>query len=220
MIQYSNDILNLFGSPELSDLSVCGAKELDPLPNFLSAAMWNHIVGTKYRDPSILHLDLAFLRRVQAAFEAYQAGRSKLLKYVEGLQSRQHLLLTYLSTLSHFEQCIASTWQACELFNRIEHKLLKTDLKKLTLYEPNSDTDLERINKLNNISKHFGAEQAEKTVTPIWITNEGLKSINVFLHFDELLDNLVSLKDIAHDSFVAIPSEARKRAQPPERTEK
>jgi hypothetical protein len=40
MVQYSSELLNLFGAPELSELSACGAKELPTLPDFLSDAMW------------------------------------------------------------------------------------------------------------------------------------------------------------------------------------
>jgi hypothetical protein len=45
MVQYSSDILNLFGAPELSELTVCGAKELPRLPDYLPAAIFNQIDG-------------------------------------------------------------------------------------------------------------------------------------------------------------------------------
>jgi hypothetical protein len=211
MVQYAPDILNLFGAPELSELTVCGAKDLPRLPDYLSAAIWNHIVGAEHPDIAVRHLDLAFLRRTNAAAEEYSAGRSYLLRYIEGVEAGEHRLGAYLSALTHFEQCLGSIWKAAELFNRMEHKVLGTDPTKLTLYKQGQNSDLERINSLNNIAKHFSAIQAEQTSTPIWITNVGLKCVDAALSFDELYDNLIALSEAARQTFVEIPKEAHAR---------
>jgi hypothetical protein len=208
-VQYSSELLNLFGAPELSQLNVCGAKELPALPDFLSAAIWNHLAGAAFPDPSVQHLDLAFLRRSNAAAEEYRTGRNYLLRYVEGVEAGQHRLGAYLSALTHFEQCIGAIWQAAELFNRMEHKILGVTSQRLTIYKPGEKSDLERINSLNNVAKHFSALQAEQTSTPIWITNREIKCADAALTFDELYENVVSLSDVARQTFVEIPSEAR-----------
>jgi hypothetical protein len=67
---------------------------------------------------------------------------------------------------------------------------------------------LARINRLNSVAKHFDIEEAEQTTAPIWITNVGLKSADVTVSFDELRENLVSLSEIARQTFVEIPNEA------------
>jgi hypothetical protein len=95
----------------------------------------------------------------------------------------------------------------------MEHKLLGADSKKLTLYKQGDDSELERINKLNNVAKHFSAKQAEQTSTPIWITNVGLKCADTFLSFDELHDNLMALSEAARQTFIEIPKEAFARRQ-------
>jgi hypothetical protein len=215
MVQYSSEILNLFGAPELSELTICGAKELPKLPDYLSAAIWNHIVGVVHPDTSVRHLDLAFLRRANAAAEEYRSGRSHLLRYVEGVEGGEHRLGAYLSALTHFEQCLGAIWQAAELFNRMEHKVLGTNPKKLTIYNGGENSDLERINKLNNVAKHFNAIQAEQTSTPIWITNLGIKCADAALSFDELCENVMALSEVARQTFVEIPKEAhtQKRGQ-------
>jgi len=212
MVQYSAEILDQFGAPELSKLSVCGAKELLKPPDYLSAAMFNYIVGVFHPDMSVRRLDLAFLRRMNAAYEDYGLGRENLRQYIEGVESAEHRLGKYLSALTHFEQCIGSVWQAAELFNRMEHRVLSKDTKKLTLYKQGEESDLERINTLNNVSKHFNAEQAEQSSTPVWITNEGLKCANATLSFDELRENLLALSEAARQTFVEIPREAHERA--------
>ena len=112
MVQYSSEFLNLFGAPELSELTVCDAKELPRLPDYLSAAIWNQIAGAVHPDTSVRHLDLAFLRRTTAAAEEYSRGRSYLLRYVEGVEVGKHRLQAFLTALTHFEQCLSSTWQA------------------------------------------------------------------------------------------------------------
>jgi hypothetical protein len=121
--------------------------------------------------------------------------------------------VSYLAALTHFEQCLSSLWQAAELFNRMERKVLGTDSMKLTLYKKGDNSDLERINKLNNVAKHFCAIQAEQTSTPIWITNVGLKCAEAALSFDEIYDNLMALSEAARQTFVEIPKEAHSRRQ-------
>lgn len=208
MVQYSSEMLNLFGAPELSDLTVCGAKELPKLPDYLSAAMWNHIVGVVFPDPSVRHLDLAFLRRANAAAEEYTTARSHLLRYVEGVEVGEHRLGAYLSALTHFEQCLDAIWRAAELFNKMEHEILGSRPKKLTIFREGDNSDLERINKLNNVAKHFNAAQAEQASTPIWITNLGIKDADTTLSFDDLYENVMALSEAARQTFVEIPKEA------------
>jgi hypothetical protein len=94
----------------------------------------------------------------------------------------------------------------------MEHKVQGLKPKKLTLYAPGDDSDLERINKLNNVAKHFSAEQAEQTAAPIWITNIGIESVDASLTFDELHQNVVALFEVARQTFEEIPREAVARS--------
>jgi hypothetical protein len=56
MVWYAPKILNLFGAPELSNLTSCGAKELPALPDYLSVAMLNYISGVPSSpDPAVHH---------------------------------------------------------------------------------------------------------------------------------------------------------------------
>jgi hypothetical protein len=208
MVQYSSIILNLIGGPELSELTVCGAKELPELPNYLEAAIWNQITGLAYPDSSVLHLDLAFLRQTNAAIEGYKTGRTHLLRYVEGVGVREHRLNAYLSALTHFEYCLGSVWKAAELFNHMEHKVLNKKLQRLTVFMNGDNSDLERINRLNGVAKHFSTEQAAHTSAPLWISNIGLKSAADALSFDELHENVIALSDVCRQTFLEIPNEA------------
>jgi hypothetical protein len=210
MVWYSAELLNLFGAPELSELTVCGAKELPALPDYLSVAMLNLISGVPwYPDLAVRHLDLAFLRRSHAANEEYRLGRELLLRYVEGVAGGRHLLGAYLSALTHFEQCLGAIWQAAELHDRMSKNVQGDPSTKMALYELGQGSDLERINRLNNVAKHFNVSQAEETSTPIWITNRGIKGTGgLELSFDELYDNVMALSEVARVTFVEIPHEA------------
>jgi hypothetical protein len=212
-MQYSDAILNLFGAPKLSLLTVCGANELPNVPDYLSSAIWHYIAGATHGNEVARHLELAFVRRTNAAANNYSNGRSCLLQYIEGVASQQHHLGRYLSALTHFEQCLNSVWQAAELFNRIEHSILGKEFKCGTLFKQGENSDLERINRLNNVVKHFDAKQAERSSTPIWITNTGLESADTVLSFEELHENVTALSEIARQSFVEIPREALERKQ-------
>jgi hypothetical protein len=212
VVQYSDEILDTFGAPKLSKLTVCGAKELPELPNYLSAALWNYIANLMPPDRAVLHLDLAFLRRTRNAADEYNVGRTHLLHYIEGLAVRQHRLDAYLSSLNSFEQCLGSLWQAAELFNRMEHRVLGTS-GPLSLYNQGEASDLERINLLNNIVKHFNAGQAEQISTSMWLTNTELRSVNTYLTFDELHENILALFEIARQTFIEIPKEAAARSK-------
>lgn len=211
MVQYSSEILDLFGGPELSELNTCGAKELPKQPEYISAAIWNHIVGQRFREASIHHLSLNFHKRANAADAAWTQGRNSLLRYVEGTHAAEHRLGAYISALSYFEQCVCCVQQANEIFNRMDHKLLGKTNCKLDYFIQNSNSVLKRVADLSNIVKHFNADEAEQSSAPIWITNFGLKSDIGAVTFDELYDELTALSAAARQTFVEFPKQAHAR---------
>jgi hypothetical protein len=83
----------------------------------------------------------------------------------------------------------------------MSHRVLGRENEKRTLYEKSQNSDLERINKLNNVAMHFNADQAERTSAPIWITDEGLECLDngivITLSFRELHENVTALFEVA-----------------------
>jgi hypothetical protein len=213
VVQFSDEFLDLFGAPELSELTRCGAKDLPNIPDYLSSAIWNRIHGISYSKAWMLHLDLLFLRRTSAAFEEYGTALRYLRRYVEGTEAQRHELGTYLKALTHFEHSLNSLWQACEVYEQMEKAVSNVPGSKRIIFKPRDNSDLENINKLNNTAKHFSAKQAEDTTTPVWITNSGLKSSDAFVSFDKLHENLMALSDFARELFINIPAEAISKAQ-------
>ncbi len=213
MVQSSVQLLDLFGAPELSSLTVCGAKELPQLPNYLDTAMWGWVTGTRYRDRAVQNLNINLLRRISLAATCYQAGRHSLLGYVDGLAAQQHRLADYLSALHHFEQCLAANWEAAELDDRCQRRLLGMPKGKLTIFEEHDGSVFARINRLNNLVKHFSAEDAEVTSAPVWITNTGLKCNGPAVTFDELYGLVLELSNLARLIFVDLPQRAQAKAR-------
>ena len=144
-----------------------------------------------------------------SAVNSYVAGQKHLHHYIEGLVGKQHGLRSYLSASSAFENCVGSIWKAAEVFDRMKRHVMSEPGTSLTVFTSGSNTDLERVNKINNTVKHFKPEQAEKSSAPIWITDRGLESLDASLDFEELYDNLIALRQVCRTIFVEIPTEAR-----------
>jgi hypothetical protein len=216
MVQYSEEILNLFGGPELSKLDACGASELPEIPNYLDAAMWHFITGLNNPDSAAQHLEITFLRQSIAASNAYKTAHNQLLNYIEGLKLGQHRIYSYLSAVTYFEYCIGSIWRAVELWSKFESRVLKTKFGGVNVFEPEDGTDLERINLINGALKHFSAEQAVTSSAPMWITNCGLSCAGAHVEFNEIRENISALWEICRISFAEIPSLAlaKQRAKP------
>ncbi len=215
MPQFSSEILDTYLAPALSDLTVCGAKELPAPPDYLLPAIWGHIAGVRYKKSALLHLSLTFLKRSIVATDEYRMARENLLQYVDGLSQQQHRLASFLSALSHFEQCIGAVWQAAELYDETERWLLNSGQRRPNLFKRGDGSDLERLNQLNNVIKHFAPCQAAITSAPVWITNTGLRSAGAVVSFDELLENIQALWEVNRVTFVEIPNEISSRDQAP-----
>jgi hypothetical protein len=210
MAQYSDDILDTFIAPELSQLTLMGAPPLEAPPDYLSAAILSYIAGIRYKakKAELLHLSVVFLKRSLTATNEYRAGRESLIQYVASQLKRQHEVPSYLSALSQFEQCIQSIAQCVDLFNQMNKVCGAPNLA----YECNDGSDVERICQLNNAIKHFGdLNRARGASAPVWITNTGIKSREHSVSFDELTENIRALWEINRVTFVEITNEARVR---------
>jgi hypothetical protein len=98
MVQFSADILDLFGAPQLSKLTRCGSDNLPKEPNYLDAALWNYVAGSTDPRPGILHLDLTFLRRANAAAKEYTLGREPSSDTSIGLQQARTCCASHISS--------------------------------------------------------------------------------------------------------------------------
>jgi len=213
MAQFSNDILKYIGGPGLPEIKDCEVKELPVLPTFLDEAIMNYIRGIKNPDDAVARLDLVILKHTLAAAESYTFGRTQLVRFIGKLYAGTHDLLTYLSAVRNFENCVGAIWKASEAFNRMEHKALGQKIAHLTLYTRGEGSDLERLSAVNNAAKHFDELRAARAAAHVWISEKGIECAEGLVTFDELFDNIVALSEVNRQIFVEIPKEAMQRSK-------
>jgi hypothetical protein len=183
-------VLDTFGAPRLSELTVCGAPDLEEPPNYLGSFVLNSILHLKHNEP-VGRLILMFGRRVEHAVREYRRGRELLVAYVSRLpQSNNHFLHAMRAT-THFEEWIGAAYQAGALLMRVVGLTAPPDQL------PAEDDRLKRLKLIWNRSKHFDDDLAKKRAgdisAPVWLTNDKIYCINTSLGFDELHSFLVDM---------------------------
>jgi hypothetical protein len=165
----------------LSELKDCGAPLLEESPNYLASFVLNRTFTNPLPDPQGGTLFL-FGRRILHAANEYKLGRDLLLAYVQKLSyTNTHFLQATIAT-THFEQCVASSFQASSLFGTLV----------ALAGQPKIDDDLtKRLKLIWNRSKHFDEDILKRRVAvdftaPVWITNTGISSTKATVSFEEL----------------------------------
>ncbi len=118
MPRFTKFVLDRFGTPDLSELTECGAPEMENPKNYLSAFVLNSLIVATYPE-QMRRLTLMFGRRVEDAARQYILGRGKLLSYLERLpQSNEHFLGALRAT-TYFEHCVGAASHAEALFGSL-----------------------------------------------------------------------------------------------------
>ena len=189
-VRPSDYTLDIFIAPELSKLTECNAPDLSDLTDqWLDNFILNNI-QLNLPDKEKAYL-LIFFRRVEAAFYEYNKARNALTEYIT---TDRNIISPYFQALNHFETLFAQLYQA--------YLLLKS-ATELKLFKKNDNSELDRVNKIYNTSKHM-YERIEKGKLPekgtcaIWITNNGIESTDAAITFVELKDILIELSKLAN----------------------
>ncbi len=179
--------LDKFVAHRLSELTECGAKQVEDAPNWIGAFVLNSIfvapVDTKKRA-----YITNFLRRADGAISSYQTARVNLIEY---LQTPGTAVSRYFRALLNFENCVEQLYQGM--------KLLST-ASKIPFFENADGSKEERLNIIFNTSKHMD-ERIEKGKMPpeatsaIWITNLGIECEQAKLSFGEIEELLAWVRD-------------------------
>lgn len=193
--QFSPYVLDNYAAPELSKLTECGAPELpeprSELGAFILKSLFIRTISDELRRALFL-----FGRRTFHAVQEYRIGRELLLAYVNKLPQTNSHFLQALEATTHFEQCLASAYQAATLGHATE---------KLAGASPFKDVLMQRVYKLWNRSKHFDEDltnprnpgwAAPEIIAPIWLTNYGVSSANGSLTFQELHSFVTELRTV------------------------
>jgi hypothetical protein len=183
--QLTNYSLDHFVAHRLSELTECGAPELQQNPLRLNDFILNSIFRVKIEQTLRAYL-FNFLRRADAAGIAYGTARTALIEYIN---TPRATISPYFTALAQFEVCISQVYQGHELF---------ATATKQQVFKKGANSPEERLNVLYNDSKHmnkmiFGGLLPEPATTGIWITNGGLESSRTRVSFVELHAVLVEM---------------------------
>lgn len=193
----TEDALDKFVAPKLSELTKCAAKSLPETGELLSAVILNDFVHRRVGTGESHTMVFNLVRRLDQATFEYEQGRADLRAKVQQLPFNQIGL--YFRALAHFEQCLASLYQFAMFWGAIRpnHKM----------YNKHDGSLLDRINKIYNISHHMdnkisSGEVPTDVTTPVWLLNEGIACKGVMVTFEELREELVNARIATKDLII------------------
>ena len=175
-----NPVWDKFIAPGISNIRKKRIKshprELRPDP--LQFAVTAYLLGIDERTRARV---FNFVRRARAAYDSYRAARSAYTRIF-----RDQDFNSYLMALGHFETCLAAAYQAHEvLFGLRGFEFKNKDL-------PGRAQLNWRMDRLYNKSKHIEgmirAQSFQGDNIAVWISNEGLRTRDETVSFDELHD--------------------------------
>lgn len=189
--------LDNFIGHKVSQLKLCGAKELADSPKWLNTFILKTIFQLSL-DPQIRAYLFSFLRRVESSCDAYRQARQYITDYVN---TPQNVISPYFKALAQIEICISQAYQAFELL---------AALTSQKIYDPGSGTPEEHLQIVYVDSKHMdqmirGGKLPETAPTGIWLTDGAIESARGALTFDELHGMLLDLHRLAESLCNAKP---------------
>jgi hypothetical protein len=186
-----------FIAPEMSKLTAVSIRDMSQVDAEQEHWLANFILNTIFRTdvPSPLRQRIFnFLRRSHAAFAEYALARKATLGFINGADP---IPLRYLDAIGHWEAFLAYSWQS--------HGFLGGGEK--IWFNKGDGSVLQRLNELHNRAKHAEKDIAngrffEDSPLCVWLTNDGLRSIETSLSFDEIaaiLDDLAEWASLVQD---------------------
>ena len=141
-----------------------------------------------------------FLRRAQYAYVEHSLARASTLRFLE---ARGQSPRAYADALFHWECFLGQAWHA--------YALLVTAWKGKA-FEKNDGSVEQRLNALYNQMKHVesrieNGQMPRGANVPVWLENDGLRSIDARLSFGETAE---VLKDLAkYADALSNPADAK-----------
>jgi hypothetical protein len=134
-----------------------------------------------------------YLRRTVAAFSEHKETREATLVF---LSSGRQSLSRYAAATLHWEFFLGQSWHAYLLLRGLFKFLTKQDV--LQVFVKGEGSVEERLNYLYNCMKHVesrieNGQIVEGATIPVWLTDEGLQSIDALLTYAETGDILCDL---------------------------
>ena len=185
--------MDTFIAPRLSELTKVGAPDLHSCTKEYGNWVDNFVLNTIFRVRIIerdRQLIMHFLKKVEGAFQEYHEGRIFLENYIK---NRNKAISSYFHSLRHFEVAMSLAYQAFDT--------IRTMIQE-KLFAKEDGSSLQRLNRLQNLSKHANEELSRSDISgefniSIWLTNEGIECHDTTLSFSEFSLLLIELANSA-----------------------
>jgi hypothetical protein len=192
----SNYAKDKYVAPQMSKFTAASIRDMSATSAEQEHWLMNFVLNTLLRvniEERVQQTLFNFLHRTESAFREYSLARDRTLAYL----SNTDAVSDYIAAIAHWEVFLSHSYQAYCLLAR----------KQQVLFKKGDGSVLERLNLLYNRSKHAdGAIEAgqlpEDATMGIWLTNDGLRSTDSWLTFDEMaeaLEEIARWSDAAQD---------------------
>ncbi len=188
VIQFSDEILDKHIAPEVSSFNRADIPDMSSwekeAPYWIANFFLNSAFITSFNPPMNAYA-YNFLRRAHAAFIEHKLARDATYSFLEaGGQSPTH----YCLALFHWETFLGQSWHAYAIF-------LKAFKGKDKVFDKGDGSLENRLNNLYNQMKHVESkiatcEMLPGATVPVWLTNDGIHSINTSMTYNETADVL------------------------------
>ena len=189
-IQFSNVILNKHIAPGISEFTQAEIPDMSAYakesPHWIANFFLNSAFTASFKPPMNAYA-YNYLRRAQSAFSEHDLARQSTLGFIEsGGQS----VTRYTDALFHWESFLGQAWHA--------YNLLITAWDGRA-FDKNDGSVEQRLNTLYNQMNHVesridNGQMPDGATVPVWLENEGLRSVDTHLSYTETAD---VLKDLA-----------------------
>ncbi|HEY3210823.1 MAG TPA: hypothetical protein VGL18_13740 [Actinomycetota bacterium] len=193
----SGYFLDRFVAPGISDFTSAEVPDMtgyDPESKFwLANFVLNSGLGGNLRPPGNAYA-YNYLRRAVAAFSEHEGARQATLSF---LASDRQSVSQYAAAVLHWEFFLGQSWHAYLLLRGLFKFLTQGDVPQVFVRGEGSVE--ERLNDLYSQMKHVESriehgQMMEGATVPVWLTNEGLRSVDSLLTYAETGD---VLRDVA-----------------------
>ncbi|MEX1102327.1 MAG: hypothetical protein WD739_10920 [Actinomycetota bacterium] len=184
-----------FTSAEIPDMSDHDTQSGHWLVNYVLSS----ILRGSFRPPQNA-IVYNFLRRAEGAFSEHANAREQTLQFLDS--GRQSVSL-YSTALRHWEFFLSQAWQGIELLRRFPEENFTAPYP---VFQQRDGSVEQRLNALYNSMKHVesrivAGQIPEGATTPVWLANEGIRTTDEILTFE---DTGVILRDLAEYSDLVV----------------
>lgn len=197
MVKFSTHVLDEFIAPGASTFVRADIPDMSGYhkgsKHWVANFFLNSLLRRKLKPPLNAYL-YNYFRRAEAAFREHDLARTAAVEFIaSGRQSPPQ----YVLAIFHWEVFLGQAWHAFKLLEKAFG---------FVLYTPGAASVEERLNHLYNQMKHVESRIAAGqtlpgATVPVWMTNEGLASVDANLSWEETAEVLRAVSKWA-DIFV------------------